>query len=218
MKVSGIYTIPYDNDMSVLNLENVYVDINVEDEAAEITLPKISEMFQRNVKFYMNLDPYFEQNFNAKIIAGDGDTINGLPEIEIEAETKGFWVLVQDTETWCMSSSNFLPISVPALKATINYVPYSSEMSVNIVGGVEPYEITWSLPQSELSGYEIDGAADEETVTLVQRSDADPDFPSIIAPTTGPAGIYPQLVKVAVSDANRNYSTDFYMLMTPFYN
>lgn len=211
MKVSGTYTIPYNTDMSILNLENVYVDINTEDQAAEITLPKISEMDQRNVKFYFNLDDQFESNFSATILTADGDTINGQTEIVIEPGQRGFWILVQDFGLWTMASSQFVPASALGLNATI--VPSDGQFEVQIEGGLAPYTIKWTLPQQVLRGYTIDGADNEETVALAERPNTDPNQPAYFTPQTGPSEVRPQLLKVEVTDSLGSVSKDFYYIM-----
>lgn len=210
MKVSGTYTIPYQTEMSVLNLENVYVDVDTSEEAAIITLPKISDMDQRNVKFYVNFDQALESNFTATIIANDTDTINGSEQIVLQPGDRGFWILVQDIGLWTMASAQFIPASFVGLNATI--VPSDGQIEVQIEGGLAPYTIKWTLPQSFLRGYTIDGSDSEEIVTLVERPNTDPVQPSIITQRVG-GDISPQLIKVEVTDSLGSISKDFYYIM-----
>lgn len=211
MKVSGIKKIEYNQDFSILNLENVYIDIDVSTEAAEITLPKISEMSQRNVKFYVNLDQNYDQNFGATIFPAEGDTINGLEEFTIEPGNKGFWILVQDTNLWSMANSQFVPVSVLGLNATI--VATDGQLSVDIDGGLAPYSINWTLPQAFMRGYTISGSSTGTSITFAERPNTDPSQPSGFAPLTGPSFVLPQLVKVEVTDSLGSVSKDFYYIM-----
>ena len=211
MKVSGTYTIPYQTEMSVLNLENVYVDVNTSEEAAIITLPKISDMDQRNVKFYVNFDQAVESNFTATIIAANDDTINGSEQIVLQPGDRGFWILVQDIGLWTMASAQFIPASFVGLNATIVYT--DGLFSVNVSGGLAPYTIQWSLPQQILRGYTISGATNEQTVTLAERPNTDPNQPAFFVPQTGPSEVRPQLLKVQVTDSIGNVAKDFYYIM-----
>lgn len=213
MKVSGIYTIPYQTDMSVLNLENVYIDVNTSQEPAIITLPKISEMDQRNVKFYVNFDQATESNFTATIIANDTDTIIGAEQIVLRPGDRGFWILVQDVNLWSMASSMLVPAFALGLNATIVPSDGHGQLEVQIEGGLAPYTIKWTLPQQVLRGYTIYGADNEETVTLNKRPNTDPNQPAYFTPQTGPSEVRPQLLKVEVTDSLGSVSKDFYYIM-----
>ncbi len=211
MKVSGTYTIPYQTEMSVLNLENVYVDVDTSEEAAIITLPKISEMDQRNVKFYVNFDQALESNFTATIIANDTDTINGSEQIVLQPGDRGFWILVQDIGLWTMASAQFIPASFVGLNATIVYT--DGLFSVNVSGGLAPYTIQWSLPQQVLRGYTISGATNEATVTLAERPNTDLLEPAVFFVEQTPTAVRPQFLKVQVTDSIGSVAKDFYYIM-----
>jgi hypothetical protein len=221
MKVSGTYTIPYNEDMSILNLENIYVHINVEDEEAEITLPKINLMNQRNVKFYINLDQDFEQNFSAKIYPADGDTINGNTEIEILPGDRGFWVLVQDSNLWTMASSQFIPASMVGMNVVIRG-NFTQGYEAVVFGGVEPYSYNWSLASDTMDGFGISTDPDLSTVELVLR-------PDDVGPVLTKSGFVPDqaqdiafvsvgMLRITVQDSLGQIAKEYLYLSVPTYN